>query len=67
MVQIFAEAIRQKRSLTNSEVQVVKKPTPRLKQLQYGEVVMTADVAASFREAENRKIKPAQDRKKTKN
>ncbi|CAG9771552.1 unnamed protein product [Ceutorhynchus assimilis] len=53
---IFAKAIRQKRSMT-SEIQVVKKPTPRLKQLRYGEVVTTEEVAARFREAENRKIK----------
>ncbi|XP_050505300.1 uncharacterized protein LOC126883682 [Diabrotica virgifera virgifera] len=56
IVQIFAEAIREKRSLT-SEIQVAKKPTPRLKQLRYGEVVTTEEVAARFREAENKKIK----------
>lgn len=65
VAEIFAAAIREKK-LSVNVAEVVKKPTPRLKQLQYGEVLTTEQVVARLQEAEQKKATANAPKKKAK-
>ncbi|KAI4469039.1 cystathionine beta-synthase [Holotrichia oblita] len=64
VAEIFAAAICQKKICANV-AQVVKKPTPRLKQIQYGEVLTTDQVVERLQEAEQKRTMTNAPKKNT--